>query len=177
MAIRKVELYPSAVLREKARTVEAVTPEIESLMADMVETMHHAGGAGLAANQVGVPLRVMVVNLGIDGGEEELKFFINPEILHAEGESIREEGCLSFPQLFEKVRRPGKVKVRALDAEGKPFELEGDAYLAHALCHEIDHLEGVLFLDRVSPVRREILKRKIRKLIREGEWDDPYPAG
>lgn len=175
MAIRKVELFGSPVLREKARPVTEITDEVRRLMDDMVETMKHAGGAGLAANQVGVPLRVMVVDLGLEGGESNLVFFLNPEIVEQEGTSEREEGCLSFPKVFEKIRRPARVKVRALDREGKPFELEGNAYLSHALCHEIDHLDGVLILDRLSPIRRDLLKRKIRKMIREGEWDNPYP--
>ncbi len=176
MAIRKVELYGSPVLRQKAEVIEAITPEIQQLMDDMLETMRHASGAGLAANQVGVPLRVMVVDLAVEeGGEEKPVFFINPEILEKDGESIREEGCLSLPKVFDKVRRPGKVRVRALDREGNPFELEGEAYLSHAICHEIDHLDGVLFIDHLSPVKREIVKRKIKKMIREGEWDNPYP--
>ncbi len=177
MTIRRIELYGSPVLREKARRVEEITPEVRSLMDDMAETMRFAGGAGLAANQVGEAVRVMLVDLGLEGGAENYTFFVNPEILEQSGESFREEGCLSFPKIFEKVRRPSHVKIRAQDRDGKTFELEGDAYLAHALCHEIDHLDGVLILDRVSPLRRDILKRKIRKMIREGEWDNPYPAG
>ena len=176
MAIRKIELYGSPILREKASPVEAITPEIQQLLDDMVETMRHAGGAGLAANQVGVPLRVMVVDLGAQEGKEDLVYFINPEYTFQEGEAVQEEGCLSIPQIFEHVKRPARLGIRALDREGKTFELEGDAFLCKALSHEMDHLDGVLFPDRLSLLRRDIVKRKIKKLIRDGEWDDPYPV-
>jgi peptide deformylase len=176
MAIRKIELYGSDVLKQKAAPVESVTPEVLQLLDDMVETMRHAKGAGIAANQVGVPVRAMVVDLGAQDGQENLVYFINPEFLEQSGEAVMEEGCLSIPLVYEKVRRPAKVRVRALDREGKPFEVEGEEFLCKAICHEIDHLDGVLFLDRLSPLRRDIVKRKIRKLIREGEWDDPYPS-
>lgn len=175
MAIRKIELYGSPVLKEKARPIETITPEIQQLLDDMVQTMRHAGGAGIAANQVGVPLRAMVVDLGAQGDLENIVYFINPEWVSREGEAVMEEGCLSIPKIYEKVKRPARVKVRALDREGKPFELEGEEFLCKAICHEIDHLDGLLFIDRLSPLRRDIVKRKIRKMIREGEWDDPYP--
>lgn len=176
MAILKIELYGAPVLREKAKSVETLTPEIQRLLDDMVETMRHAGGAGLAANQVGVPLRVMVVDVGIHEGKEDLVYFINPEYTLQEDEMVQEEGCLSIPKIFERVKRPARVAVKALDREGKPFELEGYEFMAKALSHEIDHLDGVLFIDRLSPIRRDIVKRKIRKLIKDGEWEDPYPA-
>jgi peptide deformylase len=175
MAIRPVELYGSPVLKEVARPVESITPEIHQLLDDMVETMRHARGAGIAANQVGVAARAMVVDLGAQGEEEQILYFINPEIVSAEGEALMEEGCLSIPLIYEKVKRPQRVKVKALDREGKPFELEGEEFLCKAICHEIDHLNGILFIERLSPLRRDIVKRKIKKLIRQGEWDDPYP--
>jgi peptide deformylase len=175
MAIRKVELYGSAVLREKAEPVGEITPEVQTLLDDMVETMRHAQGAGLAANQVGVALRALVVDLGASGEKENLVFLINPEWVFQEGSALLEEGCLSIPKIFEKVPRPAKVKVRALDREGKPFELEGEGFLCKALCHEMDHLDGVLFVDRLTPLKRDFVKRKIKRLIRDGDWDDPYP--
>ncbi len=175
MAIRTIELYGSPVLKEKARPVEKITPELLQLLDDMVDTMRHAGGAGIAANQVGVPVRAMVVDLGAQGEQENIVYFLNPEWVSQEGEAVMEEGCLSIPKIYEKVKRPAKVKVRALDREGRPFELEGEQFFCKAICHEIDHLDGLVFIDRLSPLRRDIVKRKIRKMIREGEWDDPYP--
>ena len=176
MAILKIELYGAPVLREKAKPVEAITPEIHHLLDDMVETMRHAGGAGLAANQVGAALRVMVVDMGAHEAKENLVYFINPEYVLQEGQMVQEEGCLSIPKIFERVKRPAHVAIKALDREGKPFELEGDDFLAKALSHEMDHLDGVLFVDRLSPLRRDIVKRKIRKLVKDGEWEDPYPT-
>ncbi len=176
MAIRKIELYGSPVLREKCAPVDELTPELQTLLDDMVDTMRHALGVGLAAPQVGVAVRAMVVDLGARGEREHLAFCINPEWISQEGEMFEEEGCLSIPQIFEKVKRPRRVKIRALDREGRPFELEGEEFLSKAICHEMDHLDGVLFPDRLSPLRRDMVKRKIKKLVRDGEWDDPYPA-
>jgi peptide deformylase len=177
MAIRKVELYGSPVLREKARPIETIDGEIQTLLDDMVDTMRFAQGAGIAANQVGVALRALVIDVGAQGGKEELVYLINPEWVSQEGAAEMEEGCLSIPKIFEKVPRPARVRVRALDREGTPFEMEGEEFLCKALCHEMDHLDGILFPDRLSPLKRDLVKRKIKKLIRDGEWDDPYPAG
>jgi peptide deformylase len=175
MAIRKIELYGSPVLREKARPIEKITPEVLALLDDMVDSMRYAQGAGIAANQVGVPLRALVIDLGAHGDKENLAFLINPEWVSQEGSAIMEEGCLSIPKIYEKVPRPERVKIRALDRQGNTFELEGEEFLCKALCHEVDHLDGILFLDRISPLKRDLVKRKIKKLIRDGEWDDPYP--
>lgn len=175
MAIRKIELYGSPVLREKAKPIEKITPEVLTLLDDMVDTMRHAQGAGLAANQVGVALRALAIDLGSHGDEENLAFLVNPEWVSQEGSAVMEEGCLSIPKIFEKVARPARVKIRALDRQGNPFELEGDDFLCKALCHEVDHLDGILFVDRLSPLKRDSVKRKIKRLIRDGEWDDPYP--
>jgi peptide deformylase len=175
MAIRKIELYGSDVLRQKAEPISKITPEILELLDDMADTMRHAKGAGIAANQVGVPVRAMIVDLGAQEGREKIITFINPEWLEQSGEAVMEEGCLSIPLIFEKVRRPAQVRIRALDRDGRSFELEGKEFLCKALCHEMDHLDGILFLDRLSPLKRDFAKRKIKKLIKEGEWDDPYP--
>lgn len=175
MAIRKIELYPSEVLREKAKEVEKFDDDLQILIDDMVETMKHAKGAGLAGNQVGVPLRVIVVDFGALEGKENIKFFINPEIISEEGKRIDTEGCLSFPQIFVEVKRPKKIKVKALDREGKLFEIEGEDFLSKALSHEIDHLNGILMIDHLSPIKKQFVKKKIKKMIKEGLWDDPYP--
>lgn len=175
MALRKIELYPSAVLRERAKEVEKFDQELQKLLDDMVETMRHARGAGLAGNQVGVPLRVIIVDFGALEGIEDIKFFINPEIIFEEGERIDTEGCLSFPQIFVEVKRPKKIKVRALDREGRPFEIEGEDFLSKALCHEVDHLNGILMIDHLSPIKKQFTKKKIKKMIKAGLWDDPYP--
>ena len=175
MSIRKIELYGSPVLREKCAKVEEITPDIQALMDDMAETMRHAKGAGLAAPQVGVPVRVMVIDLGAHDGKENLVFFINPEFVSKEGEMVGEEGCLSIPLIYEKLKRPAKVRIRALDRKGESFEIEGEEFLSKAISHEMDHLDGVLFIDHLSMLKRDIVKRKIKKLIKDGEWDDPYP--
>lgn len=175
MAIRKIELYPSEILREKAKEVEKFDDELQMLLDDMVETMRHAKGAGLAGNQVGVPLRVIVVDFGALEGKEDIKFFVNPEIVSQEDERIDTEGCLSFPQIFVDVKRPKKIKVKALDREGKHFEIEGEDFLSKALSHEIDHLNGILMIDHLSPIKKQFTKKKIKKMIKEGLWDDPYP--
>lgn len=176
MAVRKIELYGSEVLRQKCAPVESVTPELLALLDDMVDTMRHAQGAGIAAPQVGVPIRAMILDLGARGDKEHLAYCLNPEWISQEGEMYEEEGCLSIPKIYEKVKRPAKVRIRAMDREGKLFELEGEEFLSKALCHEMDHLDGILFPDRLSILKRDIVKRKIKKLIRDGEWDDPYPT-
>ena len=175
MTIRKIELFGSKVLREKAKPVEKVDDEIRALLDDMVETMRHARGAGLAGNQVGVPLRVVVIDFGALEGKEDIRYFINPEIVSAEGKMDCEEGCLSFPQIFVKTRRPKKMKVRALDRDGNAFEVEGEDFLSKAMGHELDHLDGILMIDHISPLNRGLVKKRIKNLIKEGEWENPYP--
>jgi len=175
MAILDIEFYGSDVLRKVAAPVEEITPEVLKLLDDMVETMRYGRGAGLAANQVGVPMRLVVVDLAATSDDpESLVFCINPELVEQDGTDIQEEGCLSIPEVFEKVKRPRYVKIRALDREGNPFELEGEGFLAKAFCHELDHLDGILFVDRLSPIRRDIVKRRIKKMIRDGEWENYY---
>jgi len=175
MTIRKIELFGSKVLREKAARVEKIDEGILALLDDMVATMRHARGAGLAANQVGVPLRMMVIDLGALEGREDIRYFINPEIVSAEGEMDCEEGCLSFPQIFVKTKRPRRIRMKALDREGNPFEIEGEGFISKAMGHELDHLDGILMIDHVSALKREFLKKKIKKLIKDGEWENPYP--
>jgi peptide deformylase len=170
MAIRPIRTYPDPVLRAKTSRVEKVDDSLQRLIDDMVETMHAAPGVGLAANQVGVPLQLAVID--ISDREEgrpkrSLLVLINPEILSQEGSIVAEEGCLSIPDLSEPVKRAAKVKVRAQDRTGKTFEMEADGLMAKALQHEIDHLNGILFVDRLSPLKRSIIRRKLKKSLVE----------
>ncbi|KJJ68631.1 peptide deformylase [Clostridium sp. FS41] len=145
MALRNIMNYQTdEILRKKAKAVENVKSRIQSLLADMTETMYHADGAGLAAPQVGILRRLVVIDIGAG-----LIKLINPVIVEADGEQQEMEGCLSIPGIYGKVKRPEKVVVKALDENGKPFDLEGTGMLARALCHEIDHLNGILFIDKV----------------------------
>jgi peptide deformylase len=170
MAVRPIVVYPDPVLLQPTRPVREIDRELHELVADMIETMHAEPGVGLAANQVGVPLRVMVVD--VTAGEEEgrARAFLNPEIVSEEGLQTGEEGCLSFPGLTEVVDRPERVTIRYLDLEGNTVEETAEGFYARALLHEIDHLDGVVFLARMSPLKRDLLKRKIRKLQKAGEW-------
>ncbi len=172
MAIREIRKFPDPVLRQKTGRVEKIDRSIEKLIEDMVETMHAAPGVGLAANQVGVPLQLAVIDLTTreereKGSQRPILVIINPEILSAEGSITEEEGCLSIPEYAETVKRAARVKVRAQDRAGKGFELEAEGLLAKALQHEIDHLNGLLFVDRLSPLKKSIFKRKYKKLTAE----------
>lgn len=166
MAIRTIRTYPDPVLRNKTSRINTIDGSVERLIEDLVETMHAAPGVGLAANQVGVPLQLAVIDLSSReerGQRHPLLVIINPEILSLEGSLAEEEGCLSIPDYAEKVKRAARVRVRAQDRHGKFFELESDGLLAKALQHEIDHLNGILFVDRLSPLKKSIFKRKQKK--------------
>jgi peptide deformylase len=170
MAIREIRTYPDPVLRNKTARVEKIDSSLARLIEDMVATMHAAPGVGLAANQVGVPLQLAVIDLSSRENEEQrhpLIVIINPEILAMEGSVVEEEGCLSIPDYSEKVKRAAKVKVRAQDRTGKSFEIEAEGLLAKALQHEIDHLNGLLFVDRLSPLKKNIFRRRYRKMAAE----------
>jgi peptide deformylase len=170
MAIRPIRTFPDPVLRSKTPRVEKIDSSLDRLIQDMVETMHAAPGVGLAANQVGVPLQLAVIDLSgreDDGDRHPLLVIINPEILSSEGSVTEEEGCLSIPDYAEKVKRAAKVKVRAQDRTGKPFEIAAEGLLAKALQHEIDHLNGLLFVDRLSPLKKNIFKRRYKKIAVE----------
>ncbi|HSL84677.1 MAG TPA: peptide deformylase [Thermoanaerobaculia bacterium] len=164
MAILSIRLYPDPVLRVKCPPVERFDEELRNLAADMVETMHAAPGVGLAAPQVGVELRLAVVDLSVGKDPEELLILVNPEVLDEEGRASETEGCLSIPDLTDKVERPERVRLRAHDLAGRPFELEADDWLARAVLHEIDHLDGVLFVDRLRGLRKERARRALKKL-------------
>jgi peptide deformylase len=161
MAVRTILHYPDARLREPGKKVEAVSAELRQLVDDMAETMYAAPGVGLAATQVGAPWQVFVVDCAADGEPSDLRVFINPEILSTEGAVASEEGCLSFPTAREEVDRAEKVRVRAQDQDGKWFELEADGLLAIAIQHEYDHLQGVLMIDHLGPLKKRLLHRKM----------------
>lgn len=166
MALRPILRFPDPRLREKSRDVVEFGDELRALVADMVETMFQANGAGLAAIQVGAPLRMFLIDGGVAGDGETAppRVFINPEIVELSEETqTGDEGCLSFPGIYVPVKRGMRARVRALDVEGKPFEMSGEALFARALQHENDHLIGRLLIDQCGPVKREIIKRKLRK--------------
>jgi len=167
MALREIRKFPDPVLRRKTDRVTSINATIERLIDDMVETMHAAPGVGLAANQVGVSLQIAVIDLSTREEKEKrhpLLVIINPEILSLQGSVVEEEGCLSIPDYAEKVKRAARVKVRAQDRTGNVFELEAEGLLAKALQHEIDHLNGLLFIDRLSTLKKSIFKRRLKKM-------------
>jgi peptide deformylase len=140
------------------------------LVDEMFESMYAAQGIGLAAPQIALSQRITVIDVSFKKDPEQKLALINPQIVAAEGKQVEEEGCLSLPEIREKVTRAAKVKVKAQDVTGKWFEMEGEELLARALQHEIDHLDGVLFIDRLSRLKRELIMRKIRKMQKNGEW-------
>jgi peptide deformylase len=167
--IRQILEYPDPRLREVAKPVEAVTAEIQGLVDDMAETMYAAPGCGLAANQLGENYRIFVVDCAEEDEPSDLRVFINPEILEKDGHVVWNEGCLSFPGVREEIKRAERVKVRALDRSGKPFELEADGLLAVAIQHETDHLNGVLMVDKLNALKRRMMGRKLAQARKEAE--------
>jgi peptide deformylase len=166
MATRLIVRFPDPKLRQRSAEVGAVDDSLRQLVADMAETMVAAEGAGLAAIQVGAPLRLFIVDGHVAGGAEDApaRVFINPEIVEISQEAqTGDEGCLSFPNIFVPVKRGMRARVRAMDLDGRTFEAEGEGLFARALQHETDHLNGKLLIDQVGPVKREIIKRKLRK--------------
>ncbi len=163
MAIRTILRYPDKRLRIKAEPVAEVDDEIRRLCDDMAETMYAAPGVGLAAPQIGVSKRIFVIDIADADHPSELRTFINPEIVSREGETVWEEGCLSFPGIHEEVERAAKVTVRATGLDGRPFELTAEGLLAIAVQHEYDHLDGTLMVDRVSLLKRRFIDREMRK--------------
>ena len=163
MAVLEILEYPDPRLREVAKPVEKVTAEIRQLAEDMAETMYAAPGVGLAAPQVGVGLRIFVIDIADEDEPSDLRTFINPEITKTDGSQMWNEGCLSFPGVSEEIKRAERVVVRALDAKGKPFELEADGLLAVAIQHENDHLNGVLMIDKLSALKKRRMGRKLAK--------------
>ena len=168
----KIVKYGDPVLETPCEPVmEFDTPELRQLVEDLFETMYEASGVGLAAPQVGLSRRLTVIDCSCGEGPDQKLVLINPEIVGTEGKQVGEEGCLSIPGFREDVKRAQKVTARAQDIEGEWFEFEGEELLARVILHENDHLNGILFLQHLRPLKRELIKRKIRKLRRKGEWD------
>jgi peptide deformylase len=166
MAVKSILRFPDPKLRERSAEIGEIGDDVRQLVADMAETMVAANGAGLAAIQVGAPLRLFIIDGHVAGGAEDAppKVFIDPEIVEISDEAqTGDEGCLSFPDVFVPVKRGMRAKVRARDLDGNIFEAEGEALYARALQHETDHLNGRLLIDQVGPVKRELIKRKLRR--------------
>ena len=168
--ILKIVKYPEPVLSQPGEPVTEFNAELRKLVADMFETTYDSQGVGLAAPQVGVSKRLATVDLSMGKNPEEKIVLINPEIISSEGRLYEEEGCLSFPEIKEKVVRAAKVRVRAQDEHGKWFEMDGEDVLARCFQHEIDHVDGMLFIFRMSALKRDLALRKIRKMQRDGKW-------
>lgn len=164
MAIRQILTAPDPRLREVSKPVSQVDDDLRELMDDMLETMYDAPGIGLAAIQVGVPVRVIVMDLAGEGEEPAPRYFVNPEILDPSDDlAVYEEGCLSVPEFFDEVERPAQCRVKYLDYDGKEQTLDTDGLLATCIQHEMDHLEGVLFIDHLSRLKRERVLKKLKK--------------
>src|SRR5580765_3344402 len=162
--IRPILKYGDTTLHEPANAVGDLTPEIDTLIGDLIETMYAAPGVGLAATQVGVPLRIFVIDLSVGREASGLMVMINPEIVEREGTQLEEEGCLSLPGFNATVVRPSRVVVKGLDREGNEQRREGTGLLARAFQHEMDHLDGTLFVDRLRGIKRDLIVSRIRKL-------------
>ena len=162
--------YPEPVLSKPGEPVTEFNAELRKLVADMFETTYASQGIGLAAPQVGVSKRLAVIDLSMGKDPAEKIVICNPEIIESDGKLYEEEGCLSFPEIREKVQRAARVKVRAQDEKGKWFEMEGDDLLSRCFQHEIDHTDGMLFIYRMSALKRDFALRKIRKMQRDGTW-------
>lgn len=163
MAILEIKKYPDETLKKKSQDVTDINDELQKLINDMVETMYNARGIGLAAPQIGVLKRIIVVDTNLTEKGHSPVILINPEIVSSEGEILSEEGCLSIPGFITKLKRNEKVFVKALDKNGKQIEIEGTGLLARALQHEVDHLNGILIIDRISPLKKELFRRKYLK--------------
>jgi peptide deformylase len=162
--------FPDPILQRPAEPVTTFDEELRMLVDDMFESMYVAHGIGLAAPQIGIPKRITVIDLSFQKTPEDKIALINPEVVTTDGKIYEEEGCLSLPDIREKVARAAKVKIRAQDVQGNWFEREAGDLLARAFQHEIDHLDGILFIFRISALKRDFVLRKIRKLQRAGEW-------
>jgi peptide deformylase len=172
--LRPIVLLGDEVLEKPAEIVTNITDADIQLVKDMVETMYQAPGVGLAANQVGVSKRILVTDPSAGDKQDQLLTIVNPTIVSVEGEQFEDEGCLSVPGFTAAVVRPKIVVLKGVDLNGKDIEIEGRGLLARAFCHEMDHLNGKFFLDHLSFLKRDLIKRKIRKLIKQGEWEKDW---
>lgn len=170
MAVLPIRKYGDGVLRVPSELVTEFDAPLQKLIDDMVDTMYAAPGIGLAANQVGVSKRLMIIDLSVGKRPNQIHVFINPEMLEAEGEQSEDEGCLSIPDFTETVTRPEIVKIRFLDRNGQPREMIGEGLMARALCHEIGHLNGGLFVDHLRGLKKDRILKKIQKLAKSGMW-------
>jgi len=169
--LRPIVLYGAEVLAKPSQIVTQISDAEVQLVKDMVETMYKAPGVGLAAPQVGIGQRIMVTDPSAGEKRNQLITIVNPEIAESEGEQLEDEGCLSIPGFSAVVLRPKRVVLRGLDLNGKEISVEGKDLLARAFCHEMDHLNGIFFLDHLSFLKRDLIKRKIKKLVKQGEWE------
>jgi peptide deformylase len=167
MALLPIKNCLDPVLRKQCQIINNIDEELVTLSQDMIETTLAAPGVGLAANQIGIPWRLFVINMGIEKNKDDLITLINPELTAMEGNEIGEEGCLSIPDLIAEVNRATQIEVKAIDLNGNDIRFEAKGYLARALQHEMDHLNGVLFWDNLGKVKRDILKRKFKKKLKE----------
>lgn len=163
MAVLEIRKYPDEILKKKAEAITDINSDLQRLIDDMIETMYKANGVGLAAPQVGVSKRLIVVDTSPREENQSLIVLINPEISDSEGEILSEEGCLSLPGFITRLKRKEKILVKGLDRKGKEIEVQATGLLARALQHELDHLEGILLVDRISPLKRELFRRKYLK--------------
>jgi peptide deformylase len=168
--IRPILRYGAQVLHQPAAPVEAVTPEVQQLIDDMIQTMYAAPGIGLAATQVGVGLRIFVADISVGHNAADLLVFVNPEVVERDGMQLEEEGCLSVPGFNATVARPQRVVLKGLDRDGHERTVEGTGLLARCFQHEMDHLDGTVFVDRLRGLQKDLIVRKIRKMSKAGKW-------
>jgi peptide deformylase len=172
MAIRPIVKYGHELLHQPALPVPEVDDGIRRLLGDMMETMYAAPGIGLAAPQIAVPLRVIVIDLSVGDDPTQVIQLVNPVLVEKTGEQRHEEGCLSIPGYGGSPIRPERVVVKGLDRDGRERVYEGTELLARAFCHEIDHIDGLLFVDRLTPLKRDLMKRKLRRRARDDDWEE-----
>lgn len=168
--LHEVIKYPDPILMKKGEPVTEFTPELAQFVEEMFDSMYAAEGIGLAAPQISISKQITVIDVSFKEKLEDKLVLINPEVIDRRGKQVEEEGCLSLPEIHEKVQRDAWVKVRAQNVKGEFFEVEGTELLARAMLHEIDHLHGILFIDRLSRLKRELILRRIKKLQKNGDW-------